>query len=312
MRAAGIDLGTNSALLLVAQVEGRRIIPLLEEEKEIRIGEGLGRGKDLTQSAMERALRALSEFKEKALSCGVERLRLVGTNALREAANREEFLGLVKDRLGLELSVLSPAEEAELSFRGAVYGLESPGSPVFIADIGGGSTELVRGDGGQIVEWQSLPLGGVGLTERYVHSDPISREDLRRLNTGILQVLQTIRFDLPPTGVLVGVGGTITTLAAMDMGMACYDPQPVHGYWLSLSSVESIFNRLKSSPLLQRREMVGLSPKRAEIILAGTAICLHLMNYFSRSEVLVSSRGLRWGLVLKELARDPPSPSTRL
>ncbi len=305
MRLTGIDLGTNSALLLVVEAEGQRVIPLLEEERETRIGEGLSRKGRLTRRAMERALRELSEFKEKAQSLGAEVITLAGTSALREAENRGEFLRLLRERLDLELSILSPQEEAELSFQGGLYGLDGLGPEVLMVDIGGGSTEIVHGEDGKIKRWMSLSLGAVRLTEGFVHSDPISREDLERLREEILRRLQDIRSNFSFRGVLVGVGGTITTLAAMDMGMRVYDPEPIHGYWLSLLAVRSIFDRLRRSTLPRRREMPGLAPKRAEIILAGTAICLHLMKALSKGEILVSSRGLRWGLVLRELARDP-------
>ncbi len=303
MIVAGIDLGTNSALLLVAQAEGGRITPLLEEEREIRIGEGLSRGGTLRKDAMERAIRALSEFRGRAQRLGAEKVILAGTSALREAKNRGEFLGLLQERLNGELSVLRPREEAELSFHGALYGLEGLDSPVLMADIGGGSTELVQGDEGKIAKWRSLSLGGVRLTEGYIYSDPISQGNLENLNGEILKRFQGSSSDFSSKGVLVGVGGTITTLAAMDMGMAHYDAQLVHGYKLSLSAVSSIFAKLKRSTLAQRRRMIGLSPKRAEIILAGAAICLKLMEFLSRAEILVSSRGLRWGLVLQELVK---------
>ena len=303
MVLAGVDLGTNSALLLVVQVEGDRVTPLLEEVREIRIGEGLSRGGMLRRDAMERAIQALSEFKGKAQWLGAERVILAGTSALREARNRGEFLRLLRERLGWELSVLRPREESKLSFQGALYGLEGITPPALMADIGGGSTELAQGEEGKISRWRSLPLGAVRLSEGFVHSDPISQEDLNLLHREISRRLRGLIPDFPLRGTLVGVGGTITTLAAMDMGMATYDAQLVHGYRLSLSAIGSIFDGLKRSTLAQRRRMIGLSPGRAEIILAGTAICLEVMNYFSRSEVVVSSRGLRWGLVLRELAK---------
>jgi len=301
MRLAGIDLGTNSALLLVAQAKGESVIPLLEEERETRIGEGLTQKRRLTAGAMERTLGVLSQFKGKARRLGSERFCLAGTSALRDAQNREEFLKLLKERLDMELSILSPQEEAELSFRGGVCGLEGCGSQVLLADIGGGSTEIVQGENGEVGKWKSLPLGAVRLTEEFVHSDPISQRDLEGLNEEILRRLQGVSSDFSAKGVLVGVGGTITTLAAMDMGMGDYDPGPIHGYRLSFSSVSSIFDRLRASTLSQRKRMAGLAPKRAEIISAGMAICLHLMRAVFRGEMLVSSRGLRWGLVLREL-----------
>jgi len=304
MRLAGIDLGTNSALLLVVEAEGQRVIPLLEEERVTRIGGGLSKVKRLTAGAMERALRVLSQFKGISRSLGAEVICLAGTSALREAENRGEFLRLLRERQDLQLSILSPQEEAELSFRGALYGLQGYGSQALMADIGGGSTEIVQGEDGKIKRWRSLPLGGVRLTEGFIHSDPINRGDLEGLNGEILSRFQGISSDFPSKEVLVGVGGTITTLAAMDMRMRVYDPGPIHGYRLNLSSVSSIFDRLRASTLSQRKRMTGLAPKRAEIILAGTAICLHLMKTLSQTDILVSSRGLRWGLVLRELSNS--------
>ncbi len=304
MKLAGIDLGTNSALLLVAQAEGERVVPLLEEEREVRIGEGLNEMGRLNSNAMERALRALSEFKEKAQGLGAGRISLAGTSALREAENGEEFVGLLRERLKMELSILSPQEEAELSFRGGLYGLERYGPQVLMADIGGGSTELIMGDGERIKGWQSLPLGAVRLSEGFVHSDPISQDDLHRLKEEICREFQGMDLAISKREMLVGVGGTITTLAAMDMAMADYDPVRVHGYGLRISPVSALFGRLKASTLPQRRKMKGLSPRRAEIILAGTAICLHLMEITSQREILVSSRGLRWGLVLREVSNS--------
>ncbi len=231
----------------------------------------------------------------------------VGTSALREAANAEALLAPA-GRLGIEFRVISGEEEAALTLLGVRAGLPDLPPHLLMLDIGGGSTEFLLADGGRVRAAVSTDLGSVRLTETCLALDPPTPEELGRLRAAVGARLQALRGELPaipPGGVLVGTAGTITTLAAIDLGLASYDPDRVNGYVLSVARSASLLEELAALPLARRRAVPGLEPARADIILAGAMVCRLAMECFGFRELRVSEGGLREGIVLDLLSGRP-------
>lgn len=292
-RFAAIDIGTNSTRLLIAEVEKGRVSPKFFALQMTRIGEGLSRGGKLRPEPVARTLRALQEFRGVTRKYGVNRARVVATSAVREAANASDFLARVRDEVGVQVDVISGEEEAYLSYVGACQALPDVEWGVII-DIGGGSTEFtypVQPAAATRSELRciSVPLGAVRLTEQ------------PRLLTEILapmkRVLDEIREYQSKT--LIGVGGTITTLAAINQGLAVYDSNRVHGYRLSKTAVERILFYLAAKNKEERKKVPGLQPERADIIVAGTTILWAILGYLQATELVVSEADILHGIVLE-------------
>jgi len=286
MRVGVIDVGTNSVRLLVADVEGKRVVPVRRALAMTRLGEGI-EDRILRPAAVNRTLEALARFKELATAAGVTKLVVVGTSAVREAANRREFLQTVRERLDLEVRVLSGYEEACMSFVGAVTGLPLDPAGVIVVDVGGGSSEFAWVEGG-VLRSRSVPLGAVRMTEGSWSEDeakallvPVGREAERAGRRR-----------------LVGVGGTVTTLAAVAQRLEVYDPARVHGYPLEIGQVERLLAWLAGMDLEGRRRVPGLQPERADIIVAGTRIVLLVMRVLDQRVLRVSESDILHGVAL--------------
>lgn len=300
MRVGVVDIGTNSVRLLVAEVSGQQIRELERDLRTTRLGEGAdGR---LRAEAMARTVRAVREFAGRMRAAGAARSVLAGTAAVREAANREEFAALVRKETGLNLRVLTGEEEALLSYRGAVRGLSGRvAGPLVTVDIGGGSTEFAWEDGEGRLRCLSLPVGAVRMTEKSSTMDDI-REILE-------PAFRALRGSGPATPrKLAGVGGTVTTLAAMAQGLRRYNPDRVHGYALRVSEVERLHAALRAASLDERRRMPGLQPERADIIPAGAAIALAVMRGLGEAVMYVCETDILHGLALA-LAEDVETKS---
>jgi exopolyphosphatase/guanosine-5'-triphosphate,3'-diphosphate pyrophosphatase len=227
-----------------------------------------------------------------------------GTSALRDASNSDEFIRFIKHKLGLEITVLSGEEEAKLTFRGVFSEFSSLGAdqPVAVLDIGGGSTELTTGTGASLTSTTSLDLGCVRLTERILQSSPPPSSALNHAFTEVRDALLSFP-QLPPHIRLIGVAGTVTTLAAIDLKLERYDRSRVSGHFLTFGAIERVFNRLKSHTVVQMaREFPQIEPGRSDIILAGVMILMESMRRFDVRGITVSDRGLRYGMVLREFS----------
>jgi len=286
MRVGVIDVGTNSVRLLVADVEGKRVATVRRALAITRLGEGIG-DRMLRPAAVNRTLEALARFKELATAAGVGKLVVVGTSAVREAANRREFLQTVKERLDLEVRVLSGYEEACMSFVGAVTGLPLDPLGVTVVDVGGGSTEFAWVEEG-VLKSRSVPLGAVRMTE-----GPWDEDAARALLAPVWHEIQKTRKRR-----LVGVGGTVTTLAAVAQRLERYDPARVHGYPLGIGQVERLLAWLAGMDLESRRRVPGLQPERADIIVAGTRIVLLIMRGLGQRVLRVSESDILHGVAL--------------
>jgi len=311
-RRAAIDIGTNSVRLLVADVTDSRrapprLRPVLRRLQITRLGEGLTPGGRILPVAAARTADAVEQFVTLSADAGVPDPVLVGTHALRAAQNPEE----VRARIRRPVRILSGDEEARLGFQGVVAGLGSlrSASRLLVVDIGGGSVEVTWGRRDRIEASFSAPVGAVVLTERFLTHDPPLTEEIVALRD---HLARTIDHDLPKTSRrpirLVGVGGTITTLAAIEQRLSPYDPDRVHGFRLSLQAVERMAEELTARTVAERRRLPGLQPERADIIAAGALVLQHLLVRVGAPSVRGSEADLLWALVLDQV---PPHASVQ-
>jgi exopolyphosphatase/guanosine-5'-triphosphate,3'-diphosphate pyrophosphatase len=302
VRVAAIDVGTNSARLLVAEglAEGFRSI---ERRMTItRLGQGVDTRRILAPEALERTFAAIADYAATCGELGVQRIRVTGTSAVRDARNRDEFFEGVKRLTGTDAELLSGEDEARATFLGTLSDL-AKGDPVVVVDIGGGSTELILGTT-EPERLISLDIGCVRLFEKYLHSDPPTNEEFENLReeavTELKRAAETLK--VPPTARLIGVAGTVTQLATLKIGLPLYDPDVTHHVVLSHGDVRALSRRLKSLTYAQRKRIKGLEPGRADVIVAGAEILLCVMETLDLPEVLVSEKDILDGLVIQLLA----------
>ncbi|MFY9413613.1 MAG: Ppx/GppA phosphatase family protein [Tepidanaerobacteraceae bacterium] len=304
MRVAVIDLGSNSIRLLVKDLWASSMATVHKELATTRLGRGVVRSSELDRQSMTDTLSVIAEFISRANSMGTERILAFGTSALREAKNSSGFIKKVNE-LGLDVDILSGEEEALLNFKGARAGLGLSETTLAI-DIGGGSTELILGKE-RIQKSASLPVGAVRFTELYFNSEPPNPKDVKAAGDEIFRrCLDFARFyNRTKSGhaiVAVGVGGTLTTLAAMDQELVIYDPEKIHGYALKKLSIDDIYTKLLTLTLDEKRKLPGLMPQRADIITAGTFIAKTIMEHLEISEIIISETDIMEGYLLYKLA----------
>ncbi len=299
-RVASIDVGTNTILLLIAEVEGEKITPLYEMETVVRLGEGVQENGILTKEAMNRGLQTLSQYLGRCRAMKVRKIFAAGTSALREAKNSAEFLRLVNEKLNLSIEVISGEEEARLSFLAVAKDLREVNKPILVVDVGGGSTEFILGKGNQIGQWISLPLGSVRFTEQFLRSDPVQEEEWRMMEKTIRELLVNIPHSQEPLS-LVAVGGTATTLASVEQGLEEFIPERIHHFVLKKEGLRDQLLLYRSKTVEERKKIPGLPITRADVILAGGAIVYLAMEELGCPSVLISCRGVRYGLLYKKL-----------
>jgi exopolyphosphatase/guanosine-5'-triphosphate,3'-diphosphate pyrophosphatase len=299
VRLAIIDVGTNTTLLLVAETDGGSLRVLDERAEITRLGRGIGAEGGLGRPGIERTLAVLAKYAAIAKEHHAT-IHAIGTEALRRAPNADEFLRPAARVLGTQIEVIDGGREAALTFLAAARSFPAVAAgTVVVIDIGGGSTEIIVARSGRIDFRKSLPIGSVRLTERHIKSDPATRTDIAAVTDQITRLLAPVSFPSPPL-TLVGTAGTVTSLAAMSLGLASYDPQLVHGHRLSLRTLDVQIGRLETSTQAEREHIPGLDPKRADVILAGALILQKLAEATHASEILVSDRGIRWGLLYEK------------
>jgi exopolyphosphatase/guanosine-5'-triphosphate,3'-diphosphate pyrophosphatase len=310
-RLASIDCGTNTVLLLVAEVRGAELVPVVERAEITRLGRGVDRTGRLDPDAIRDTVAVLARFAAEARSLGAREIVCVATSAARDAQNSAQFFTTVQDAAGLTPRVISGEEEARLVHGSAWqdFGAQAGGSGTLaVLDVGGGSTEFTFGDGPIPRGRRSLQIGAVRLTERVAPADPMRPDDLDRLLAGAQEAVKPLA-ELPGFadlgslrgGHLVGVAGTVTTLAAVDQQLPTHDAVRVHGSTLSLAALERIFEAMGRLPLAERARLPGMEPKRADVIVAGCAVTIAVMRLADFDRLFVSDRGVRWGL-LQDLA----------
>jgi exopolyphosphatase/guanosine-5'-triphosphate,3'-diphosphate pyrophosphatase len=303
VRVAAVDLGTNSTRLLVADLDDGRLEDVVRRLKITRLGEGVDERKRLLPAPIARVRNVLVDFRREIEQLGAERTLLVATSAVRDAENGEAFLGEIEWSYGFATRLLTGDEEAQLTFGGAALGRDL-GEETLLLDIGGGSTELVVGDTEGLRFHESLELGSVRLTERLLRSDPPSADELDACARATRELLaERIPDDLRPKAA-IGVAGTITSIAALDLGLDEYDPDQVQGHRLSYAGVAAQLERLASLPLAERREVQALDPNRAPVIVAGAVILREALDRFGLESIEASEHDILDGAVL-EAAKLP-------
>lgn len=308
MRVATIDIGTNSVLLLVAELRGHDLLPLVERSTITRLGQDVDRTRRLHPDAIQRTVDCLAQYAAIMREHGVDTAGCVATSASRDASGAESFVRQAREILGVAPAVISGEREAHLTFLGALAGLSLDG-PVAVQDVGGGSTEIVLGavgpQGPSVHQAVSLDVGSVRMTERFLASDPPLPTELAQLREHVrTQLARAPR--VPPSTAWVGIAGTITTLVAVDLGLRIYDAARVHGAGLSTARIGELADELARLPLAARRSVEGLEPKRADVIVAGASIVHEVLCAAQAPGLVVSDRGVRWGLAM-ELAGVAPS-----
>jgi exopolyphosphatase / guanosine-5'-triphosphate,3'-diphosphate pyrophosphatase len=286
-RVAAVDIGTNSTRLLIA--EGER--ECLRRSVVTRLGEGVDATGRLGDRAQERVLGVLAGFRADIEARDCERAAAAMTSAVRDAGNGPEFSRRVQDALGFEPRILGGDEEARLTYDGATVGRDGE---FLVIDIGGGSTELVHGTGFHV----STQIGVVRHSERHLHSDPPTPEELANLTRDVHEALMAhVPVRLRRSRMrAIAVAGTPTQCAAIDLGLDYYDPICIEGHILTAPRLHELLDRLAAIPLAQRREIRGLNPARAPVIVAGIAILLEVVNCFGLDQVEASERDILWGL----------------
>jgi exopolyphosphatase/guanosine-5'-triphosphate,3'-diphosphate pyrophosphatase len=298
-RVAVVDIGTNSTRLLVAEIEDGAITELQRESIVTRLGEGVDATGRLGDEPQARVFAALDKYAAAIEHHGADRRFVVMTSAVRDAANGADFAATVTGRYGLEGRTLSGEDEARLSFLGATTGRDAE-DPLLVIDIGGGSTEMIVGARGTVDFHVSTQVGVVRHTERHLHSDPPTADELAALAADARPALEAA----VPAEVreraraAVAVAGTATSCASIDLELDPYDPAKVEGHTVSRERLEELRDRLGSMPLSERRSVTGLDPARAPTIVAGTVILLEVLGAFGLTGFEASERDILWGVAL--------------
>ena len=306
-RVAAIDVGTNTVLLLVAEAGPRGAVVLAERAEITRLGRGVDATGRLEPAAHAETVRVVAAYAAEARRLGATDIDCVATSAARDAANGDQFFEAVRAAAGLTPRIISGVVEARLVWASAWrdFGGAAGAPGLAVLDVGGGSTEFTFGDGASPRGRRSLQVGAVRLTERHVGSDPIGPGALATLRSAAraaLQPLAGMGSGERGGGRLVGVAGTVTTLAAVEQALPRYDGERVHGSPLSLVRLERLLARLAALPLAERARLPGMEPKRADVIVAGAVVVAEAMALTGFETLTVSDRGVRWGLVHELLA----------
>ncbi|MBW3580294.1 MAG: Ppx/GppA family phosphatase [Actinobacteria bacterium] len=264
-----------------------------------RLGADVDASGVLAPDAVERTLEALRRFRRTIDRHGVERVRVTATSAARDAANREELFGAAEEVLGVRPELLDGAEEARLSFLGAAAELDPEDGPFLVVDIGGGSTEFAVGAGPEPEGALSVDMGCVRLTEQYLHSDPPRPEELSAAISVAEAYLDDVVREVPQTrdaSLMVGLAGTVTTVAAVELGLAHYDRRLIHHFRLSRNAAEDVFRTLATEARADRVHNPGLEEARADVIVGGCCILVAVLRYFELDSCLVSEADILDGL----------------
>ena len=306
-RVAVIDIGTNSTRLLVADVTDGHVHELDRRTRVTRLGRGLDLSGSLATEAIEAVCEVIAEYVAAYERQDVDAVTAIATSAVRDASNGEAFIAELRERFALTARILDGEEEALLTYRGATAE-DPPSQSVVVIDIGGGSTELIVGTGAEVEFHTSVQAGVVRQTERHLASDPPSPSELEELAGDVRALISAALSDRPAVYAESGiaVAGTPTSLAAIDQRLDPYDPQRVHGYRLSLDSIQHMLSQLASMPLAERREVTGLDPERAPTIVAGVVILIEAMRAFGLTEVEASEHDILHGAAIEAAqARNP-------
>lgn len=293
---AVIDIGTNSIKFYIAQKEDGSFVSVIDDVAIVRLGEGLKSTGRISDLVMQRNCDAIKQFQKIAKKEGVKSISAVGTMCLRSASNSSDFISKVKNDIGIDIEVLAGEEEARLSYLGALSGLHELPDNIIMFDSGGGSTEFIYANGKNIDDKQSLNVGAVVLTDQFIKSDPVEPKQVMDAKEYLISEFDKTLYKKESCS-LIGIGGTITNLAAIYHKMEKFDPELIQSTVLKKIDVNIIFKMLAKMSVKNRKSVQGLQPQRADVILGGILIIKSIMEYFKIDELNVSTKGLRHGLL---------------
>lgn len=296
---AAIDLGTNTARLLIGSTDGKSVVPVVLERRITRLGGGFTKETGISSAAWQRSLAALSDFAAAMKQAGVERLRAVATSAVRDAANGQDFRDDVRKKTGIRLETIDGREEGLLTLNGVISALDPKPAPLFVFDVGGGSTEYTLAEGEKPLFTQSLPLGVVRLTEgKSAHVEAMIEKIERELIALKQQLATRELLASLANATLVGTAGTATTLAAISRKMTTYDYRLINNTILSREEITDIYEMLLPLSPQQRLAIPGMEQGREDLIIAGTLLTLKTMEIFGFTRLTISDFGLLEGVLL--------------
>ena len=302
-RVAAIDCGTNSIRLLVADIDGDRLVDVVRRMEIVRLGQGVDRTGRLSEAGLQRTFAALDDYAAVIRSYDVERVRMVATSATRDAANRSDFVGGVRDRLGVAPDVATGDEEAALSFDGATRELRGGRgvdvqAPYLIFDIGGGSTELVRGGDGTPLRAHSMNVGCVRMTERHLHDDPPTDAQTESARADVRAAIDDVRHtvDVAAARTLVGLAGSVTTVVALALGLDRYRPERIHHARVDAGEVRRVTASLLSMTRAERAALPVMHPGRVDVIGAGALVLDTVVSELGVPAVVASEHDILDGI----------------
>lgn len=305
VKRAAIDIGTNTVLLLIGTVKGHRVTTIREEQRVPRLGKGVSANGTLSDDSMERVVRVLMEYREILASeypdIKQDGVAVIATSAVRDAENRTKFIKLIRQRTHFRVRILTGSEEAEWTYAGAMSVLDtiSAKDSVTVLDIGGGSTEVAVGNGYELKDCHSFQMGSVRYTEQFLNGDPPGQDAIRSCETAVEEMFGSRKINLSGNSKTIGVAGTVTSLAYMEIDPGRYDPILLNGYSLNLNLVNKWLNILS---VMTTGEMIDKWPDimigRADIFIAGLLILKGFLIVNGLSDIIVSTGGIRYGAVL--------------
>jgi len=303
MRVAAIDIGTNSIRLLKAEIIDGKLISGPKELNMTRIGEGVNETGMLSEAGMNRSVEALVDFEMKAKAWGAQEIFALATSAVRDARNRDVFLERVKSACDLKIEVISGEHEARIGYLGVLAGLENIEGNILVIDVGGGSTELIVGDADGIKFAHSANVGAVRMTGKHIQSDPIKESEFVHVQEDVKDITQDVLTEINKYSITraVGIGGTATTLGAMKLKMEVYDRYKIQNSHISLEEIKTLNTSLKALTIEERKNIKGLQPKRADIILAGAMVIEHVLIETNIGNMYVSDFDNLEGCLMEKL-----------
>jgi exopolyphosphatase / guanosine-5'-triphosphate,3'-diphosphate pyrophosphatase len=295
---AVIDLGTNSLITIIAEKSNLGIKVIEEDYQIIRLGEGLAGTGFISENAIQRCMIGFKKIKSKLNQYGVSYIKCVATSALRDAQNGTDIIDLIESKFNIPIHIISGIEEAKLVISATVNEFQLDFGTTIVFDIGGGSTEFIFIENQKVSEIKSLKIGAVRCTEAFFKSDPVRAIEIENYENYIQNMLNQLH--TPKVENSIGIAGTVTTLATVNLGLEKYDTEIIHKSEINLKEISKIKEQFQTSNLNQRKNIKGLDPKRAEVILAGTIICEQIMLKYKLDKIKVSDKGLRWGVLYNE------------
>lgn len=302
MKIGTIDIGTNSMRLLIAEYKEGKIVNRKKYVNTTRIGQGVDSNSYITDEAIERNINALVKFSKICREENCKEIYCMGTSALRDSKNKELFIKLAKDKADINVDIISGEKESNLGFMGVLKGVENP-EDILVIDIGGGSTEFIIGNKNGIRFAKSENVGALRMTEKFLKQDPINENEFKNMSDFIYEEIKDTLKYIEKDGVqkIVGIGGTITSLSAINQEMESYSMDKIHNSKITLSEIELILQNLKKMTLNDKKTLKGLQPKRADIITAGVEILYTIMKNIEIDEIIVSEYDNLEGLMCQNI-----------